>query len=286
MTKKEERCYVLGSEWLYYKLYMGSTISEQFLISQIKPIGDYLIENGLIDKWFFINFNDPNRHIRIRLHLTNPTEHLKAVIMFFHKAIKPYLDSKLIKDVNIGTYKRELERYGFDTINDFETLFFYNSKLIVDIIEHIEEDQNKRWLYALKAIDVFLNDWELNLAEKSKFLNFLDSSYSQEMGSTTSTHKHLSKKFRNHRKKVESTLKENTDVVLEELLQKHSIKTKKVIDSIYNKIEYDKDIAFSYLDSYVHMHCNRLFTSRQRINEWVLYWYLSKHYKSELARNK
>ena len=40
------------------------------------------------------------------------------------------------------------------------------------------------------------------------------------------------------------------------------------------------------MSSYIHMHCNRLFKSNQRLNEWVLYDLLYEYYYSEFNREK
>jgi thiopeptide-type bacteriocin biosynthesis protein len=286
MLEKKQRYYILGSEWLYYKLYLGSQTSEEFIISNLKPVCDQLVENGIIDKWFFINYNDPNRHIRIRFHLMDKIEHLNNVIQIFYNTVIPFVDSKLIKDIQTSTYKRELERYGNNTINEFETLFFHNTNLVVKILEHIDGDPNKRWLYALKAIDSFLIDWGLSLYDRSELLESLEASYSKEMGSNSSVNKQLARKFRENRTSIINVVNNNEDIFLENILFEFSSKTKLVIDSILKKIDYNKEVVYDMLESYIHMHCNRIFSSRQRLNEWVLYWFLNKHYKSEIARNK
>ncbi|MCO7184269.1 thiopeptide-type bacteriocin biosynthesis protein [Tenacibaculum sp. XPcli2-G] len=286
MLEKKQRYYILGSEWLYYKLYAGSQTSEQFIISYLKPICDQLIKNKVIDKWFFINYNDPDRHIRIRFHLINETKNLNNVIQNIHNIVTPFVESKLIKNVQTDTYKRELERYGTNTIDEFETLFFFNSDLVVKILEHVDGDPNKRWLYALKGIDSFLNNWEISLEDKGELFSFLEASYTREMGGSSSVKKQLAKKFRNNRSSIINIINNNEDIYLENILLEHNHNTKLIIESILNKVNQDKEKIFDLLESYIHMHCNRIFSSRQRLNEWVLYWFLNLHYKSEIARNR
>ena len=40
------------------------------------------------------------------------------------------------------------------------------------------------------------------------------------------------------------------------------------------------------LTSVIHMHVNRMFRTNQRACEMVIYWYLSKYYKSKKAKLK
>jgi len=68
-----------------------------------------------------------------------------------------YYQEHLISNITTNTYKRELERYGSTTIESFETLFWLNSVLIIDIIKLTNEDEKRRWLYGMKGIDVFLD---------------------------------------------------------------------------------------------------------------------------------
>ena len=66
-----KRTYILGDEWLYYKLYCGARTSDVILTETIKPVTEYLLNQGLIDSWFFIRYGDPDFHIRIRFHLVD-----------------------------------------------------------------------------------------------------------------------------------------------------------------------------------------------------------------------
>ena len=46
----------------------------------------------------------------------------------------------------------------------------------------------------------------------------------------------------------------------------------------------DKETINFLMYSYLHMHCNRLFSSENRMNEWVLYDLLYQYYYSKQAR--
>ncbi|WP_127138032.1 thiopeptide-type bacteriocin biosynthesis protein [Flagellimonas oceanensis] len=65
------RNFALGSEWLYYKIYIGPQTGDALLSQAIKPLVSNLIGRKLIDKWFFIRYTDPDFHIRIRLKISD-----------------------------------------------------------------------------------------------------------------------------------------------------------------------------------------------------------------------
>ncbi len=282
-----KRYFTLGSKWIYYKLYMGSKTSEQFLISKIKPLADQLLNDNVIDKWFFINYNDPDRHIRIRFHMIDVERDLYPIIQYINRTMEPLIKERLLSEIVVGTYKRELERYGKNTIDHFESLFFYNSELIVNILKNCEDQPEKRWLWGMKAIDFILNDWGANLISKRNLFESLKNSFGNEMGVNSSINKQLSAKFRTYRPKIVSLI-ENGEEELMPLLLDHQTKFKSVIEKIRKKNKDDKslteDTMYSALNGYIHMHYNRLFSSRQRMNEWVVYYLLHQYYRSKVAQ--
>ena len=40
------------------------------------------------------------------------------------------------------------------------------------------------------------------------------------------------------------------------------------------------------IDSILHMHCNRLFKTKQRVHEWIVYDFLFRYYEGKLGRLK
>ncbi|WP_282086585.1 thiopeptide-type bacteriocin biosynthesis protein [Aquimarina algiphila] len=282
---KEQRYFFIGSEWLYYKLYMGSRISDMFLTQILTPITNQLIQHKIIDKWFFINYKDPDRHVRIRLRIID-IKNLNHVINILHKAIEPFINNKTINKVLIDTYKRELERYGFETIKESETIFFSNSKLITYIISHSKDD-NERWLWGLKSIDTFLNAWDLNIKLKKDLFENLKNVFGQEMGVTTNINRQLSKKYRSNRDKVNEIMNKKYNIHFDAILQKYLAENQKIVIKILEKRKETKSrlLLSEVLESYIHMHCNRLFKSNHRLNEWVLYYFLHQYYRSKEAQS-
>src|SRR6266508_291135 len=63
-----ERSFPYGTEWLYIKHYAGQAAVDLLLTSVLKPLVTTLANEGLIDRWFFIRFGDPEWHLRLRFH--------------------------------------------------------------------------------------------------------------------------------------------------------------------------------------------------------------------------
>ncbi|MDB5088855.1 MAG: Lantibiotic dehydratase domain protein, partial [Mucilaginibacter sp.] len=117
-----QRNFSIGSEWLYYKFYCGVNTSDKILCNIIKPLTEQFIEEGLIDKWFFIRYADPDVHLRIRFHLPKISA-LGIIISKIKQAVAEYEQTGLIKKTQIDTYQREIERYGESAILPAEDLF-------------------------------------------------------------------------------------------------------------------------------------------------------------------
>ena len=87
-----KRSFILGDEWLYYKLYCGKRTAELILVDCIKSLTESLLADGLVDQWFFIRYADPNPHIRIRFHCSQISK-LGIIIDRIHKAIATYVEN-------------------------------------------------------------------------------------------------------------------------------------------------------------------------------------------------
>lgn len=283
--QKIHRYFPPGSEWLYYKIYMGSSTSEMYLVEILSYMQD-LLEKEIIDNWFFINYNDPDRHIRVRLHLLNPERDLAKVMIQIKGSLATLIKSKIVTRVEIATYNRELERYGRESIKDFEILFHLNSDLVIRIIKHTQNDPEKRWLWCMKSLDSLMGLWGLSLIQKRDLFEYLKNGFGNEMGANKYIYKQLSDKYREKRQLIEFSLGGNEEELVE-LLDQHNKYAIGYVENIIKKRDLSNfDTLYFTLEGYIHMHCNRLFSSRQRMNEWVIYDFLFQYYRSQVARNK
>lgn len=289
--EKVQRKFIIGDEWFYFKLYTGAKTADVILIEAIQPLVKELFEKGLIDKWFFIRYADPELHLRIRFKLTD-VANLGKVIELLNAHIKYYIDSGLIFSMQVDTYSRELERYGHSTVENAESLFFYDSMMTIEMLNIIEGDGGEiyRWHFALLAIDALLSDFSLTETKKFELLNSLQYGFGQEFGMDNSLKVQLDKKFRDERKTIAGILSGENDFYRSfyRILEEKSEATKEIVTKIKrlnSKNELELEL-YNLLGSYIHMLLNRIFKSKQRLNEMVVYSLLYRYYKSEVARKK
>ena len=294
MDKNIQQTFIIGDEWLFYKLYTGTKTSDVILSEVIKPITKKLVENNIIDKWFFIRYVDPKQHIRLRFHYTN-LQHVFEIIQMMNTMLKPYIEQNLIWKVQLDTYQREIERYGSNTMELSESLFFYDSITIISMLDLIEGDDGEkiRWLYSLRSIDEFLNDFRFNLQQKMDFIKTLADNFGKEFGLNSHLIKQLSNKYRTNKKLINDILfkdkaQESDLKSLFHLLNIRSKNSKHIISEILSIAKEEKlQVSLeSLLGSYIHMMMNRIFKSKQRVHEMVIYGFLFRYYKSILAREK
>ena len=289
-----KRTFILGDEWLYYKLYCGSKTADYILIQIIKPVAEELLSKEIIDKWFFIRYSDPKTHLRVRFHYNNP-ENIYHIISLVNNATLSFIENDLLWKIQIDTYQREIERYGTSTIELAEELFFHDSTMIVSMIDMIEGDEGEeiRWLFAVRAIDKLLDDFLYDDKQKLNLLESLKEGFGREFGMNKMLKHQLDKKFRNKRQKINEIMNKENDneSEIKPLFDLLAQKSQSVIPIAKKILEFnDKKKLHRPLNdlvgSYVHMLMNRLFKSKQRIHEMVIYDFLYRYYKSEIAKRK
>ena len=197
----------------------------------------------------------------------------------FNKILNDYVASHLISSVIIDTYNREIERYRDRYMVDTEWYFFYDSKLILDYINTYPEKENEKWLITIKYIDLLLNKCGLSLKDKMDLCNQIYEVMSIECGTNNkATNEQLKLKYRNHSKIIEELI--NDDGETHEWIKELNIFFNKT-DFFLQKIKNDNQSErMDILKSIIHMHINRLFRTKQRINECVIYYLLFKFYNS------
>jgi len=282
-----------GSEWLYYKIYCGVKTADTILLSVIKSLILRLKKRKLIDSWFFIRYKDPEPHIRVRLKLKQ-INNLNEIIGLFHAAIRKYEINRSVWNIQCDTYKREIGRYGKDAILNSEEIFFHDSECILSALSMMEnyEGEEARYLFALKAIDETLNDFNFDLLRRSELLFRLKTGYFLEHQGNKSLKVQLDNKFRNLRKDVNNIFKEAYDdnilCPLLPFLKRRSKRWKRAITEILKK-EENETLSVpvdNLVSSFIHMSVIRIFRSRQRMHELVLYDILWKYYNSEIAQGR
>lgn len=278
-TKKNniKRKFIPGEDWLYIKIYTGHATANKIVFDFFAKV-QKLVGRGIIEKWFFIRYNDPDFHLRLRIKF-HKHENLGEVIKEIKNNLRKYTNSSLVWKVEYGTYERELERYYGNNIDRAENIFFWDSIFAMKILKLLKEENSldKVWLYTIKAIDDYFSAFQINLELKYSICLSLYNSFSNEFNISKEVKSQIDKKYR---KEIF-----NIQQVLEQTPRPFNILFKKRYNNISeennNKIK-SPDIEY-LLKSYIHMTVNRLVISNPRFHELVIYSFLEKYYRGKLG---
>lgn len=278
-----QRSFMPGSEWLYIKIYAGVTSNEKILTTVIRPLAEELLNEQVIDKWFFIRYNDPENHIRIRFHHGNNAGFWKTVTERLYALLDQH--AILIHSIQIDTYVREIERYGTETMILSEDIFFYDSEATINCISLLEgeEAEHYRWLLAARGVDMLLQDFGYTLSQKAAFMKRVQKHFFEEFGAAPTLQTQLNSQYRKHMRQLAGFLDPLKDTAneIEEAVHLFNIRSAKISKALQQvSLAHSREELVS---SYIHMFLNRILLSNQRKHELVIYHFLNKYYESQVA---
>jgi thiopeptide-type bacteriocin biosynthesis protein len=293
-TNSPPRQYHFGSEWIYYKIYCNSDVANEILISlYLKVINKPLFENKIVS-FFFIRFKDPHYHVRIRIKILN-LSYFNEVLSAVNELLSIYTNNLLIWKIQTETYEREVDRYGVNTIDIAEKIFYIDSvNFITTILEFNNSNfkSNDFYYYCLLTIDTYLTIFTKNNTElKLKFCYIQRELFKNEFKSTKFIKQQLDKKYRIEKNELFDFMKQFNPIYescymqqYDELRKLNRIFSEKLQleFALLKKVENNITIE-NYLVSYIHMCVIRFCKTKNRIHEYVFYDTLEKYYRYSIG---
>lgn len=293
-SKTIERTLLPGSECLYLRLYSSVNNSDYLLRHIVSSFIESNKNTGVFEKWFFIRYGDPAWHVRLRF-LGAPHSLLNAVLPYFATACKAALEAKRMYKLEIGTYTREIERYGgIMAMASAESLFEIDSETVLELLKLLPSNEYlpDRWKMAIVSTDELLNDFGLDVNGKRNLMTKLCKEFEAEFLTGGAFKESLSKRFRAKRAELTRLLTEKGEKTA---IQSQAVKIlalrserNRALISTYKAALAGGDEGKRLDDivgSIIHMHLNRLLRSAQRAQELVIYNFLLRLYRSMHARN-
>jgi len=274
------RRFAPGSEWLYLKIYTGIKTADIILEEVIKPLTEHLERENYISKWFFIRYNDPKSHIRVRFELINLKDN-DAILTQIHESLKEFIASGEISNYVTDTYNREIERYGIKTMVFAEELFHKNSEFI---LECLQLDDEEKIIATIFHIDQLLDKINLPVTEKLEWIKDFNLGFKKEFNANKKLNSQLDKKYRSFIPKYNDFLESNDYSgfrnTIASTIEESEITLKNIVS------ESDSNFLQTFFQSIFHMNINRMFVSNQRLFEMIIYDYLHRYYKKMVFQNK
>ena len=294
VTRQVLRRFPPGSEWLYARVYAGPATIDRLLRRAIGPLVRQARAAEWIDRWFFIRYADPDWHVRLRFH-GDPVVLQEKLLPALHNALAPLLADGSSWRVDLGTYEREVERYGGDEAIDLaERLFEADSDSVLEIIEHVKGlSHDDRWRLALYGVDRLFVDFGLDANTRGDTFARLRDGYIGEHRPPVGLRRRLGDRFRGERRGLETLLNDETLVPSPlaravDVLRRRSNRLAPLVVQL-RALDAAGRLAMPLeriVPSFAHMFAVRLLRSAAREQELVLYDFLTRLYEARAARDR
>jgi thiopeptide-type bacteriocin biosynthesis protein len=282
-----------GSDWVFFKIYAGPATLDELLRMVVPSVVRDLFARGLISRWFFIRFEDPDLHLRLRFQSPN-AQLAHAVLRVLEVSFNPQLEADRSWKIEVDTYEREIERYGgVEAMSLAEDIFFADSDAVLEILQsHDDEiDASLRWKLGLIGVDMLLTDFGLAGPERTAAVQMARERYEREFRVDAETKIKLGQRFRKERKSLEILLRSshNVNPSIHRVQVALKIRSERVRAAVRSLRELGRQgrmhVAIEQLVlSYIHMHIIRLMREEQRAHELVIYDFLYRIYEGVSAR--
>ena len=253
-------------EWLYINLYCPENIHNEFLVTEVGPFSEHLISEHLISQWFFIRFEDPKPHIRLRFNLNDTCDSSKLLKQVL-EWITGCREKGEIFETSIQPYEREVARYGGPEFMSLaETVFCQDSYTVIKLLDALKickESQMHSFIGAISAISI-LQDLGLSRQAQLELLdNYVGKDmYKQEFRTMRNQflslmlNKHNSKELMDEQVKAAFLIRQDS-------LKQYGKKMNECNEMLWNDI-------FDIASSLLHMNFNRLFGVDREIEKKCL----------------
>jgi thiopeptide-type bacteriocin biosynthesis protein len=280
-----QRDYMLGSQWVYLKIYCHPGSSNHLLVRKILPRIRAFGSPELLC-WFFIRYVDSGHHIRLRLRIKDDA--LGLILRQLKESLAGALHFQLVREYQADTYRRELERYGADMMELAEDFFSASSELVLAFIRRSLAKGFTFSYHSLAFVTVcrMVEAFWTSLDDQLNFFRQMSGTFYAEFSGDKSLRVDMDLKYREIKKEISSLVKD--DLYFRKLrirqwadlfwLRQNLILATAGAFSAQRKTQLLADL--------IHMHLNRLFTEKQRNQELIVYYCLYKHKIAEHALRK
>lgn len=279
-----KRIFLPGSEWVYVKLYTSEYSSNKILLKIYSLLNSSHLLQTIILKYFFVRYNDPDHHIRFRFLLYSNND-----IGVFLSIIYPLLNELEIKNeiwkIQFDTYFREIERYNIQLIEQFETLFHFDSVCALKIISMLPETCEDGWLYSTLVIDSLLSDFNLCVEKKRDIMFNLSENAKLKYNYTRYNRKQLNEIYRLNKKKIVNMFHSCNSAIDGDVCKIINERSSLNIELVASSDLKTLTCNSSELMSCIHMSMNRYFKMSNNMYELIVYDSLCRYYCSEIARS-
>ncbi|WP_134091474.1 lantibiotic dehydratase [Olivibacter sp. XZL3] len=265
---------LIGQNWLYFEIYAHSLRSDVILTETITAYLKLIKQH--VSKWFFIRYSVPSPHIRLRLHLKEPKASFHKAVSVLTALLEKDIRSGVVTDLQIKNYHREIERYGLSRMDRAERCFWKESKYTLLLINS-KIDRPTSYRFVLRLIDDLFKGLDFNYSQVMAFAKKGADAFADEFKAGIKEFKAINEAFEPFKEDDHSFSS------TKKIERAYQTALKEIIDLLKQS---DADDRLQLISDLVHMHVNRLFSSDQRVHEFIIYQFYLKQLRSRQSRLK
>jgi thiopeptide-type bacteriocin biosynthesis protein len=161
--------------WTHMNIFVGESVLDLLLTRYVQPLVQRLRHGGLIDKWFFVRYADPNSHVRLRLHLPNQGGH-QRVASAVSKMVQRAVADRCAWSADWATYEPESCDYGGGRgMALSEGIFCADSEAVIQLLGFANSPQfaARRWLLAVVGMHDMMQAFGLDRRQMNALLEVI-----------------------------------------------------------------------------------------------------------------
>lgn len=286
-----------GSHWLFAKIYCGEGVADQLLNEVVAPLVQMSREATWASSWFFIRYADPSHHLRLRFN-GDPQVLNTQVLPALQQALQPWLDSGIVHDFQIDSFRPEIERYGGLEAHDICCrLFEHDSDAAAMLLTHAlpraEQADLARWFYACAATHRLVSAVFTEATQRLGAVRHLSAAMRARFSPTKQQDGQIGERFRQHRRALEPMLLGAKAMSADaqtawSILEERDARFAEPIGHL-KRLDAAGELVTPLVDivaSLSHMSLNRLLRTQQNPQEMLIYDFLDRMYSSWAARER
>jgi len=260
--------YSPGSVWTYLEIYCHPGRANQLLTENLIPTIKGL--SYLVDKWFFIRYDEGGHHIRFRAKAHEQMESHKIQERLI-ASIDQELELGIVSDVMVRVYKPEYHRYSFRLMDKVERHFCIDSTFVLAILNEPLPTTAIYRLCTKTALKV-VSSGIIGKDSFEKLTAAVLRSFEREHMAGPVQFRNMNAIFREYRNSKSVSLTGGQEKASEQF----------TLSFMATLLEAEVENRSKLFVDLMHMHFNRLFPERQRTYEMAWYYVMHK----ELLRKK
>jgi thiopeptide-type bacteriocin biosynthesis protein len=268
-----------GGPWMYFKVYTGRATADRLLAQRIGPLIRQWHRSGVIDRWFFIRYEDPDFHLRLRMH-GDPATLLRVVAPALSDCLAGDIEAGAVARTQLDTYAQEVERFGGPRgLAIAESMFHADSEAVLSVLR-LGPSAADRYRWGLFAIDRLMTDAEMPIGTRSALCWRSEALFGLTAGGADprEVRRAIAARFRREREHIAAALAADDRAI------------PAAVRAAFDRRSESMRTGFGALGSVeiladlMHLHVNRLVRDNARRYETTIYGLLASHYESHHAR--